>query len=155
MVDVPAPDSSGAITAPGALPANHGDLRAGTPHRGVLVSGVDGEDGPKAFYIHIEALPGKEDEVLQMLRDILACVEDEPATGPWYGVRYSPTVFAIFEAFPDLAGRQAHVDGGGGVIFRDVERMNSILARPAHVARVDILLSKELFSTGTTRLHKI
>ena len=117
-----------------------------SPHRGVVMTGTDGDDGPKAFYIHIEALPGKGDEVVQMLRDILACVEDEPATGPWYGVRYSETTFGIFEAFPTIAGRQAHVDGGGGDIFRDLERMNAILASPAHVRKMDVLLSKQVFT---------
>ena len=113
-------------------------------HEGVRMTGADGADGPKAFYIEIEALPGKEAEVLHMLRDILACVEEEPATGPWYAVRHSATKFAIFEAFPNLAGRQAHVDGGGGDIFRDVARMNGILAKPAHVQKVDILLCKKV-----------
>jgi hypothetical protein len=115
-------------------------------HRGVVMTGTDGDDGPKAFYIHIEALPGKGDEVVQMLRDILACVEDEPATGPWYGVRYSETTFGIFETFPSIAGRQAHVDGGGGNIFRDLDRMNAILASPAHVRKMDVLLCKQVFT---------
>jgi hypothetical protein len=117
-----------------------------SPHRGVVMTGTDGDDGPKAFYIHIETLPGKGDEVVQMLRDILACVEDEPATGPWYGVRYSETTFGIFETFPSIVGRQAHVDGGGGDIFRDFERMNAILASPAHVRKIDVLLSKQVFT---------
>jgi quinol monooxygenase YgiN len=112
------------------------------PHRGVVMTGEDGAEGRKAFYILIEARPGREDEVLQMLRDIRACVEDEPATGPWYAVRHSPTTFAIFEAFPNIAGRDAHVAGGGGDIFRDLARMNRILARPAHVQKVDVLLYK-------------
>jgi hypothetical protein len=60
-------------------------------------------------------------------------------------VRHSPTRFAIFEAFPDIAGRDAHVAGGGD-IFRDIERMNAILARPAHVQKVDILLEKRVFA---------
>ena len=115
-------------------------------HEGVKLTGENGEDGPKAFYILIEARPGMEAEVEQMLRDIRAAVEDEPATGPWYAVRHSPTTFAIFEAFPDIAGRNAHVAGKGGDIFRDVERMNRILARPAHVQRVDVLLNKAVFA---------
>lgn len=116
------------------------------PHRGVVVTGGNGEDGPKAFYIHLEALPGKQHEVVQMLRDIFDCVLEEPATGPWYGVRYSETTFGIFEAFPNIAGRDAHVAGGGGDIFRDIERMNRILAYPAHVYRLDVLLNKKLFA---------
>lgn len=116
------------------------------PHRGVVVTGDDGTDGPKAFYIHIEALPGAESEVVQMLNDIFNCVVDEPATGPWYAVRYSQTTFGIFEVFPDIAGRNAHVAGRGGDIFRDVQRMNRILAYPAHVYRLDVMLNKSFFA---------
>jgi hypothetical protein len=62
----------------------------------------------------------------------------DTATGPWYAVQHSETTFAIFEAFPSIAGRDAHVagGGGGGDIFRDVARMNELLARPAHVQKV-------------------
>ena len=117
-----------------------------SPHVGVRQIGEQGEEGRKAFYIHIEARPGREEEVLQMLRDIRACVEDEPGTGPWFAVRYSERVFGTFEAFPDIAGRQAHVEGGGGDIFRDRARMNAILADAARVHRLDVLMSKDAFS---------
>jgi hypothetical protein len=115
-------------------------------HRGVIMTGEDRAEGPKAFYILIEARPGREEEVVQMLRDIRDCVEGEPGTGPWYAVRHSETTFAIFEAFPGIAQRNAHVAGGGGDIFRDVARMNRILARPAHVQKVDVLLAKQVFA---------
>ena len=132
-------------TVPGPDPLS-GQGQDGQPHRGVIVTGEDRDDGPKAFYIHIEARPGKEAEVIQMLKDIYGCVLGEPATGPWFGVRYSTTTFGIFEAFPDIAGRDAHVAGGGGDIFRDNARMNDLLASPAHVYRVDILFSKKMFA---------
>lgn len=119
---------------------------AAEPHEGRRVLGEQGVEGRKAFFIQLDARLGQEDAVLQMLRDIRACVEDEPATGPWFAVRFSQTRFAIFEAFPDLAGRQAHVDGGGGDIFRDVARLNAILANAAKVHRVDVLMSKDTFS---------
>jgi hypothetical protein len=61
-------------------------------------------------------------------------------------VRYSPTTFGIFEAFPNIAGRDADVIGGGGDIFRDNKRMNNILACPAHAYRVDVLFSKKMFA---------
>lgn len=127
-------------------PVPQGAREPADRHDGVVLTGENGEDGAKAFYIHIEAIPGKEDEVLRMLEDIFDCVLDEPATGPWFGVRFARTTFGIFEAFPNIAGRDAHVAGGGGDIFRDVERMNSILARPAQVRRVDILLAKRIFA---------
>ena len=132
-------------TSPGPDP-QPGSGPADQPHRGVVVTGENGADGPKAFYIHIESLPGKEEEVVRMLSDIFDCVMGEPATGPWYGVRYSKTTFGIFEVFPDIAGRNAHVAGGGGDIFRDVERMNRILAHPAHVYRLDVLFDKKVFA---------
>ena len=132
-------------TAPGPDP-EPGRGQNGQPHRGVVVTGENGEDGPKAFYIHIEARPGKEAEVILMLKDIYGCVLGEPATGPWFGVRYSSTTFGIFEAFPDIVGRDAHVAGGGGDIFRDHTRMNDLLAYPAHVYRVDVLFNKSEFA---------
>jgi hypothetical protein len=134
------------MTQPSVQQTSHTTGSTFTPHRGVEVLGDQGDEGRKAFFIQIEAQPGKEDAVEQMLRDIRACVEVEPATGPWFAVRFSQTSFAIFEAFPDLAGRQAHVEGGGGVIFRDAERMNAILAVAAKVHRVDVLMSKDHFS---------
>lgn len=130
-------------SVPGPDPQS-GQPPSGEPHRGVMVTGKNGEDGPKAFYIHIEARPGKEAAVIQMLKDIYGCVLGEPATGPWFGVRYSATTFGIFEAFPDIAGRDAHVAGGGGDIFRDDARMNDILASPAHVYRVDVMFHKQM-----------
>ena len=115
-------------------------------HAGVAMTGDDGADGPKAFYILIEARPGREEDVVQMLRDIRACVEEEPETGPWFAVRHSPGRFAIFEAFPNIAGRNTRVAGRGGDIFRDVERMNAILKQPALVQKVDILFDKRVFA---------
>lgn len=134
------------------MPTSVNDPRSTTPdddaarHRGVRLTGDDGADGPKAFFIHLEARAGREDDVVAMLHDIFGCVVDEPATGPWYAVRFTDRVFGIFEAFPDIAGRDAHVAGRGGDIFRDVERMNRLLARPAHVCRVDVLFAKRVFA---------
>lgn len=145
MTDRPDPATPNHSARPGPCP-NPAPVNPVRPHQGVQVLGEQGDEGRKAFYIHIEALPGMETEVVRMLEDILHCVEDEPATGPWYAVRYSQTTFGIFEVFPDLSGRQAHVEGGGGDIFRDVERMNAILSYPAQVYRVDVLLGKEVFA---------
>lgn len=142
------------MTTPPPSPAEPREEPAGTEdhgrHAGVVMTGRDGDDGTKAFYILIEARAGKADEVRAMLADILACVQEEPATGPWYAVRHSATTFALFEVFPDLAGRRAHVLGGGGDIFRDLERMNDILVAPAHVQKVDVLLSKQVFTALST-----
>ncbi len=56
-------------TSPGPITKPGGSLPSGQ-HQGVVKTGEDGEDGPKAYYIHIEARPGEEDGVVQMLSDI-------------------------------------------------------------------------------------
>ena len=86
-------------------------------HPGWVRSGQDCTPGQKAYYINLEATPGNGDKVEQFLRDILAGVEQEPGTGPWFGTRFSDTTFGIFEAFPDAAARNAHDVGPGGQNF--------------------------------------
>jgi hypothetical protein len=36
---------------------------------------------------------------------------DEPGTIAWFDLRLGPSTFVIFDAFPDDAGRQAHLSG--------------------------------------------
>lgn len=64
-----------------------------------------------ALYVPMQAKPGKEEEVAQFLRDGLALVNQEPGTIAWFGVRLSHSMFAIFDAFADEAGRNAHLAG--------------------------------------------
>lgn len=63
------------------------------------------------LFVRIEALPGKEDDVARFLQQGLALVQDEPDTARWFGVRFGPSTFGIFDAFPDDTGRQAHLTG--------------------------------------------
>ena len=65
----------------------------------------------KALFVKLEAKPGKENEVAKFLRDGQGLVQQEPATTAWFGIRLGPTSFAIFDAFPDDAGRDAHLSG--------------------------------------------
>jgi quinol monooxygenase YgiN len=104
------------------------------------MGGSKGHTTAKALHIRMEAKPGKEAEVEDLLMDILACVEREPATRPWFGVRLSRSVFGIFETFPNEAGRKAHLSGKGAKIL--MQRSNALLARPAEIDRVDVLANK-------------
>jgi hypothetical protein len=65
--------------SPGPNPPNHTQVEV---HPGWVRSGRDDTPGRKAYYINLEAKPGKGDKVEQFLRDILAGVEQEPGTGP-------------------------------------------------------------------------
>lgn len=64
-----------------------------------------------ALFVRLEAKPGKEAEVEAFLKSGLAIVEEEPATIAWFAIRLGPSTFGIFDAFPDEAGRQAHLSG--------------------------------------------
>jgi hypothetical protein len=59
----------------------------------------------KALFVKLETKSGKENEVAKFLRDGQGLVQQEPATTAWFGIRFGPTAFAIFDAFPDDAGR--------------------------------------------------
>jgi hypothetical protein len=111
-------------------------------HPGWVRTGADNTSGHKAYYINLEAKPGKGDEVEQFLRDILAGVEKEPGTGPWFGCRFSATTFGIFEAFPDTAARNAHDIGPGGSNFLRSADLDNMLAYPAHLYRLDAMFGK-------------
>ena len=132
---VPSPQA-GVSPGPGSNPAK---LEV---HPGWVRSGVDNAPGHKAYYINLEAKPGKGDKVEQFLRDILAGVEQEPGTGPWFGCRFSDTTFGIFEAFPDSAARDAHDGGPGGRNFLRSEVLDEMLAYPAHLYRLDVMFGK-------------
>lgn len=51
-------------------------------HPGFVMNGLDNTPGPKAYYIHLEAKPGKEEALQGFLRDINNGVLQEPLTGP-------------------------------------------------------------------------
>jgi hypothetical protein len=61
--------------------------------------------------VRLVAKPGKEAEVISFLEGGLALVEEEPATIAWFAIRLGPSEFGIFDAFPDDAGRRAHLGG--------------------------------------------
>jgi hypothetical protein len=47
--------------------------------------------------------------VTSLLEGGLALAAEEPATIAWFAIRLGPSEFGIFDAFPDDAGRQAHL----------------------------------------------
>ena len=97
-------------------------------------------DVPVALLVRLEAKPGKEEEVAAFLRDGRALVQQEPATTTWFGMRLGPTTFGIFDAFPDEAGRQAHLSGR--VAEALMARASELFAQPPTIERVDVLASK-------------
>ena len=89
--------------------------------------------------VRLEAKPARAREVEQLLRDGLAFVLEEPATTVWFAVRLGPTTFGIFDAFPDEAGRQAHLAGRLAAAL--LARSSDLLAHPPTIEPVDVLAS--------------
>ncbi|HWF40264.1 MAG TPA: hypothetical protein VG322_17195 [Candidatus Acidoferrales bacterium] len=93
-----------------------------------------------ALYVKLEAKPGKEAEVEKFLKDGLPLVQQEPATVAWFGIRMGPTTFGIFDAFPDEAGRQAHLNGKVAAAL--MARAPELLAEPPRIEKIDVLAAK-------------
>ncbi|HEY4299335.1 MAG TPA: antibiotic biosynthesis monooxygenase [Candidatus Didemnitutus sp.] len=93
-----------------------------------------------ALFVRLEAKPGKEADVESFLRGGLPLVEAEPATIAWFGIRLGPTTFGIFDAFPDEAGRQAHLSGKVAAVL--MAKAPELLARPPSIEKVDVLAAK-------------
>jgi quinol monooxygenase YgiN len=87
--------------------------------------------------VRLEAKPGKEEELAEFLRSAVPLVQQEPATTAWFAVRSGPSSFAIVDAFPDAAGRQAHLDGA--VAEALFSKADELLASPPAVEQVDVL----------------
>jgi quinol monooxygenase YgiN len=93
-----------------------------------------------ALWVMLEAKPGKENEVAQFLRDGLAIVQGEPATIAWFAIQISPSKFGIFDAFPDEAGRQAHLSGQVAAAL--MKKAPELLANPPSIEKIDLLAAK-------------
>ena len=91
----------------------------------------------KALFVKLEAKPGKENEVAKFLRDGQGLVQQEPATIAWFGLRLGPTTIAIFDAFADDAGRDAHLSGN--VAKALMEKAPELLAEPPKIEKADVL----------------
>lgn len=93
-----------------------------------------------ALFVRLDAKPGKEKEVESFLLSGLPIVQAEPATTAWFGLRLGPSTLGIFDAFPDEAGRQAHLSGR--VAGALMAKAGELLAKPPSIEKVDVLAAK-------------
>ena len=63
------------------------------------------------LFVRLSAKPGKEAELSRFLRQGLELANQEQQTPVWFAVQFDAATFAIFDAFSDEAGRQAHLNG--------------------------------------------
>jgi quinol monooxygenase YgiN len=90
--------------------------------------------------VRLQAKSGKEDDLAAFLMDALPLVRAEPETVAWFALRTDALSFAIVDAFPDEAGRQAHL--AGAVAAALMERADELLAAPPAIDQVDVLAAK-------------
>jgi quinol monooxygenase YgiN len=93
-----------------------------------------------ALFVRLEAKPGKEEEVESFLKSGLSLVQQEPATIAWFGIRLGPSTFGIFDAFPDEAGRQAHLTGKMAAAL--MAKAGELLSQPPSIEKADVLAAK-------------
>ena len=93
-----------------------------------------------ALWVRLEAKAGKEKDVEAFLLGGLELVEQEPATTAWFALQLNATTFGIFDAFPDEAGRDAHLDGK--VAEALMAKAGELFASPPQIVKVDVLASK-------------
>jgi protease I len=98
------------------------------------------EDEAVALFVRMEAKPGREADVENLLRSGLSLVEEEPGTSSWYGMRLSDGTFGIFDTFPDDSGRQAHLAGRVAQALRD--QGDDLFTSPPVIERIDVLACK-------------
>jgi quinol monooxygenase YgiN len=93
-----------------------------------------------ALFVRLEAKPGKEKDVESFLRAGLPLVAEEPLTTTWFALRIGPSTFGIFDAFPNEAGRQAHLTGRVAAAL--MAKASELFAKPPAIEKVDVLAAK-------------
>ena len=90
--------------------------------------------------VRLEAQHGREGALEDFLRSAQALVAREPATSAWFALRFGRLEYGIFDAFPDEAGRQAHLQGA--VAAQLMGSGPLLLARDPHIQRLTVLAHK-------------
>ena len=90
-----------------------------------------------SLFVRLEAKPGKEDEVAAFLMQGLQLANQETTTPLWFALRLGPSTFAVFDAFRDEAGRQAHLNGP--IAKALMQKAPDLFATPPVIERLEVL----------------
>jgi quinol monooxygenase YgiN len=90
--------------------------------------------------VRLEAKPGREADLAAFLEQGLQLASRETTTPLWCALRFGPSTFAIYDAFLDEAGRQAHLSGP--IAKALMAQTPQLLAAPPTIERVDVLGAK-------------
>ena len=95
-----------------------------------------------AFYVPLQAKPGKEKEVADFLRSAVPLVNAEPGTITWFAIQEGPSSFAIFDTFDDEGGRDAHLNGKVPAAFNEKVKAGDLFAKAPEIHKFEVLADK-------------
>ena len=90
--------------------------------------------------VRLVAKPGKEQTVADFLTGALPLAQAEAGTVTWFAIKLSANEFGIFDAFPNDAGRKAHLNGPIAAAL--MANAAELLSVPPVIEQVDVLASK-------------
>jgi len=90
-----------------------------------------------ALFARLEAKPGKEREVEDFLATGLELANQEATTPIWFALKLSPTIFGVFDAFENEAGRQAHLQGP--IAQALMAKADELFAVPPSIEAIEVL----------------
>jgi quinol monooxygenase YgiN len=93
-----------------------------------------------ALLARLHAKPGQEAELAALLEGALPLARAEGATIAWFAIKLGPSEYGVFDAFPDDAGRQAHLHGEiAKALLANADRL---LAAPPDIKPIEVLAAK-------------
>jgi quinol monooxygenase YgiN len=92
------------------------------------------------LFVRLQAKPGKEAELAQFLRQGYELANQEQQTPVWFAVQFDPATFAIFDAFDQEAGRQAHLNGKIAAAL--MAKASDLLAEAPRIEKFDVVGAK-------------
>jgi len=98
------------------------------------------------LFVRLEAKPGKEDEVADLLMEALETANQETTTPLWFGLRLGPSTFVVFDAVADDTGRQTHFSGF--IAKALTVNATDLLAAPPSIEITEVLGARLLHEAG-------
>ena len=93
-----------------------------------------------ALLAWLQAKPGMEQELADLLKSALPLAEAENGTVSWYAWQIDESVFGIFDTFEAEEGRAAHLSGPiSSALMANADRL---LAKPPVIEKLNILAAK-------------
>jgi quinol monooxygenase YgiN len=92
------------------------------------------------LFVRLVAKPGKEPELAKFLQDAQALAEKEPGTPLWFAVQFDAKTFAIFDAFSETSGREAHLSGKIAAAL--MAQASTLLAEAPKIEKFDVTAQK-------------